>query len=76
MLGIDGPLKDFVAIGGGSSVPVLLQRGASRSISLVPAPGCRSGGEAGVTSLQVRCRILGIERISFLDLAGELRIRC
>jgi hypothetical protein len=75
VLGIGGPVKDYVRFGGQASAPFALPRGASRSISLIPGPGCRNGG-GGVSILEVRYRILGIERISSLELGREIRIRC
>ena len=74
VLGIAGPLAQDVRFGGGSSPPFVLARGEGRTISLVPAPGCRRFS-ASFSSLEVRYRILGVERISFLDQIGRASCR-
>lgn len=74
VLGLDGPLGEIIRIGG-PGAPFSLPRGETRSISLMPAPSCTSG-DASFSAIGVRYRMFGIERVSSLDLGGEIRIRC
>lgn len=74
LLGLDGPLAEIIRIDG-PGLPLSLERGETRTISIAPAPSC-TDGDAEFSSIDVRYRVLGIERISSVDLGGQVRIRC
>ncbi|MFN8110662.1 MAG: hypothetical protein U0Y82_12585 [Thermoleophilia bacterium] len=75
VLGVGGQDEGYLRLGGTASAPFVINPGEGRDVTLVGAAAC-PGFSSTFTTIDLRYRILGIERLSSVDLGGVTTFRC